>query len=343
MAVIGASRRRGTVGGEIFHNLLESGFEGVVHPVNPATDVVQSVRAYRSVADVPGEVDLAVIAVPARSVLAVARECAAKGVRALTVISAGFAEVGEEGAKLQRELVELCRGAGMRLSGPTAWASSTWAEGSRLNATFAPGMPPPGNVGFVTQSGALGLALIDLAGDRGLGVSSFASIGNRADVTANDFLEYWEERSGHRRGPALHRVLQRPAALLAPGAADWQADADRRRQERPLGLRGAGDQLAHRGAARGVRRDRRRALRAGRRDPHRDARRAAGRRLPARQSASAAGAPGGDSDQRGWAGNHVRRRLRGGRPAGARAARTHSASRCASSSRRRPRWPTRWT
>ena len=192
VAVVGASRRRGTVGGEIFHNLLESGFDGVVHPVNPATDVVQSVRAYRGVSEVPGEVDLAVIAVPARSVLAVARECAAKGVRALTVISAGFAEVGGEGVELQRELVEVCRGAGMRLVGPNCLGVLNTAEGARLNATFAPGEPPPGNVGFVTQSGALGLALIDLAADRGLGVSSFASIGNRADVTANDFLEYWE-------------------------------------------------------------------------------------------------------------------------------------------------------
>jgi len=192
VAVIGASRRRGGVGGEIFHNLLESGFEGVVYPVNPATDVVQSVRAYRTLAEVPGGVDLAVIAVPAQSVIGVARECGAKRVPALTVISAGFAEVGEEGAALQRELVEVCRGAGMRLVGPNCLGVLNMAEGSRLNATFAPATPPPGKVGFVTQSGALGLALIDLAADRGLGVSSFASIGNRADITANDFLEYWE-------------------------------------------------------------------------------------------------------------------------------------------------------
>ena len=192
VAVIGASRHRGTVGGEIFHNLLDSGFDGVVHPVNPATDVVQSVRAFRSVVEVPGEVDLAIIAVPARSTLAVARECAVKRVRALAVISAGFAEVGSDGAELQRELVEVCRGAGMRLVGPNCLGVLNMAEGSRLNATFAPAAPPPGNVGFATQSGALGLALIDLAADRGLGVSSFASIGNRADITANDFLEYWE-------------------------------------------------------------------------------------------------------------------------------------------------------
>jgi acetyl coenzyme A synthetase (ADP forming)-like protein len=193
VAVIGASRHRGSVGGEVFHNLLQSEFGGVVYPVNPATEVVQSVRAYPSVEAIPGEVDLAVIAVPAAAVAAAARECAARGVPALVVLSAGFAEVGEEGAARERELVEICRAAGMRLVGPNCLGVLTAEPGSvTLNATFAPDSPPPGNVGFVTQSGALGLALIDLAADRGLGVSSFASIGNRADITANDFLEYWE-------------------------------------------------------------------------------------------------------------------------------------------------------
>ncbi len=193
VAVIGASRHRGTVGGEVFHNLLQSEFGGVVYPVNPATDVVQSVRAYSTVEAIPGEVDLAVIAVPAEAVTAAARECAAREVPALVVLSAGFAEVGAEGAKRERELVEICRTAGMRLVGPNCLGVLTAAPGSvTLNTTFAPDTPPPGNVGFVTQSGALGLALIDLAADRGLGVSSFASIGNRADITANDFLEYWE-------------------------------------------------------------------------------------------------------------------------------------------------------
>ena len=192
IAVVGASRDRGTVGGQLFHNTLESGFEGVVYPVNPSADVVQSVRAYRSIAEVPDEIDLAVVAVPAAAVIEVARECAAKGVRALVVISAGFAETGPEGAEREHRLVEVCRAAGMRLIGPNCLGILNTTEEHRFNATFAPGSPPPGNVGFVTQSGALGLALIDLASDRALGVSSFASIGNRADVTANDLLEYWE-------------------------------------------------------------------------------------------------------------------------------------------------------
>jgi acetate---CoA ligase (ADP-forming) len=193
VAVIGASRDRGTVGGEIFHNLIETGFEGVVYPVNPAAEVIQSVRAYPSVTDVPGELDLAVIAVPSERVAAVARECAGRSIPALVVISAGFAEVGAEGQERQRELVEICRGAGMRLIGPNCLGIVNTSPETRLNATFAPAMPPGGNVGFLSQSGALGLAFIDLADDRSLGLSSFASIGNRADITGNDLLEYWEE------------------------------------------------------------------------------------------------------------------------------------------------------
>ena len=198
VAVIGASREHGTVGGQLFHNALEAGFEGVVYPVNPSADVVQSVRAYPTVTEVPDEVDLAVIAVPAPAVIEVARECADKGVPALVVISAGFAETGPDGAELQDRLVEVCRTAGMRLVGPNCLGILNTAEHAQLNVTFAPGTPPRGGVGFATQSGALGLALIDLASDRGLGVSSFASIGNRADITANDFLEYWEEDDATR-------------------------------------------------------------------------------------------------------------------------------------------------
>ncbi len=193
IAVIGASRNRGTAGGEVFHNLLSGGFEGPVYPVNPAAEVVQSVRAYRAVAELPEEVELAVIAVPAEAVVDAAAQCAEHGVKGLLVISSGFAETGPEGTERQRALVETCRGTGMRLIGPNCLGVLSTVPGASLNATFAPTMPPPGNVGFVSQSGALGLALIDLAADRGLGISSFASVGNRADITANDLLEYWED------------------------------------------------------------------------------------------------------------------------------------------------------
>jgi len=192
VAVIGASRDRGTVGGEIFHNLVEGGFGGVVYPVNANAGVVQSVRAYASVAEIEAEIDLAVIAVPAPAVAAAARECAACGVPALVVISAGFGESGPEGVERERELLEICRAAGIRLVGPNCLGVINASPDVRLDATFAPGAPVAGNVGFLSQSGALGLAMIDLADERRVGLSTFASIGNRADITGNDVLEYWE-------------------------------------------------------------------------------------------------------------------------------------------------------
>jgi acetyl coenzyme A synthetase (ADP forming)-like protein len=196
VAVIGASRARGTPGGELFHNLIEAGFTGPAYPVNPNARSVQSVRAYASVEEIPDEIELAVIVTPPAAVIDIARQCAAKGVRALVVISAGFAESGEEGRERQRELLELCRGAGVRLVGPNCLGVLNTAPDLRLHATFAPQQPPPGRVGFMSQSGALGLAVIDHARGLGLGLSSFASVGNRADISPNDLLQYWEADEG---------------------------------------------------------------------------------------------------------------------------------------------------
>ncbi len=193
VAVIGASRRRGSVGGELFHNLLAGGFNGPVYPVNPGAEVVQSVLAYRSVLGVPGPVDLAVIAVPAVAVVGAARECAAKGVRALVVISAGFAETGSQGAERQRELLHVCREAGMRLIGPNCLGVINTDPAVRLDATFGPAIPIGGRVGFLSQSGALGLAIVDYANQLGLGLSGFVSVGNKADISGNDLLGYWAE------------------------------------------------------------------------------------------------------------------------------------------------------
>ncbi len=192
VAVIGASRHRGTIGGEIFHNLLRFGFAGPVYPVNPAADVVQCVPAYRSVEAIPGPVDLAVIAVPAGRVLQAADQCGRKGVRALVVISAGFAETGEEGRARQAELLRLCRATGMRLIGPNCIGIVNTDPAVRLNATFAPQTPPAGRIGFSTQSGALGLAIMEYATSLGLGISTFVSVGNKADISGNDLLSYWE-------------------------------------------------------------------------------------------------------------------------------------------------------
>ena len=192
VAVIGASRRRGTPGGELFHNLLTSGFSGPVYPVNPAADVVQSVAAYRSVLAIPGPVDLAIIVLPADATIDAVRECAAKDVKSVVVVSAGFAEAGPEGAARQRELVNACRGAGMRLVGPNCMGIINLEPGIRLNATLSPTVPVDGRIGFLSQSGALGLAIIEHANRLGLGLSSFISIGNKADLSGNDFLQYWE-------------------------------------------------------------------------------------------------------------------------------------------------------
>ena len=193
VAVIGASRERGTVPGELFHNLLAAGFHGPVYPVNPRTPVVQSVLAYPSILEVPGPVDLAVVAVPAHLVVEAARECAAKGVRALVVVTAGFAETGPEGAGRQRELLAVCRAAGMRLIGPNCLGILNTNPQVRLDATFGPNAPQPGRVGFLSQSGALGLAIVDYANALGLGLSSFVSVGNKADISSNDLLSYWEQ------------------------------------------------------------------------------------------------------------------------------------------------------
>jgi acetate---CoA ligase (ADP-forming) len=193
VAVIGASRRRGTVGGEILHNIVSCGYRGIVYPVNRSATAVQAMPAYRSVSELPGAVELAVIAVPSTSVIEVARECGAAGVRSLVVISAGFAEAGADGAARQRELLEVCRAYGMRLVGPNCLGLLNTAAEVSLNATFMPRAPTAGRVGFLSQSGGLGIAIVDAANRLGLGLSAFVSVGNKADLSGNDFIQYWEQ------------------------------------------------------------------------------------------------------------------------------------------------------
>jgi acetyl coenzyme A synthetase (ADP forming)-like protein len=191
VAVLGASPRRGSIGGELFRNILAADFGGAAYPVNRRGESVAGVRAYETVAEIPDEVDLAVLCLPGAQVLEAAEACLQRGIRALCVISAGFAEVGEEGVERQRRLLELVRAHGGRLVGPNCLGVA--AAGPRLNATFARRPIPFGRVAFSSQSGALGLALIEAAEARGLGLSAFVSIGNKADVSSNDLLEWWEE------------------------------------------------------------------------------------------------------------------------------------------------------
>ncbi len=191
VALIGASDREDTIGSAITRNLLAGGFTGDLHLVNRRGGALGGHPLHRSVLDIPGPVDVAVVAVPARAVVDVAHECARKGVRGLVVVTAGFAEVGADGAERQRELLEVCRTSGMRLVGPNCLGILNTAEG--LNATFAPTAPPPGSVAFMSQSGGLGIAVIEHARELGLGLSSFVSVGNKADLSGNDLLQYWEE------------------------------------------------------------------------------------------------------------------------------------------------------
>ncbi len=190
IAVIGASKRRGSIGGELFRNVLAGDFAGAAYPVNRDGEPVAGVRAYRSIAEIPDAVDLAVITLPAAAVIAAAEQALRKGVRALVVISAGFAEIGVEGVERQAQLLALVRSYGARLIGPNCLGIAVAAP--KLNATFAVRSASAGNIGFSSQSGALGLALLEAAESRGLGLSAFVSIGNKADVSTNDLLEWWE-------------------------------------------------------------------------------------------------------------------------------------------------------
>jgi acetyl coenzyme A synthetase (ADP forming)-like protein len=198
IAVIGASRDRGTIGGAVFHNLLAHGFQGAVYPVNPKADVVQSVRAYPSVEALPETPDLAVILVPAAHVNGVMEACGRKGVKGAVVISAGFKETGGAGIERERELVAIARRYGMRVIGPNCLGVQNTEPGVAMDATFAPAFPPPGPVAFSSQSGALGLAIIEYATALGVGISQFVSAGNKADVSGNDLLEFWEQDEGTR-------------------------------------------------------------------------------------------------------------------------------------------------
>jgi acetyl coenzyme A synthetase (ADP forming)-like protein len=193
VAVIGASRDKSSIGGALFANIMEGGFKGPVYPVNREATYVQSVTAYKSVLDCPGKVDLAFVVVPARFVSATVRECAAKGVPAIVVIASGFAEVSGDGHALQEELVQICTEAGIRLIGPNCMGIVNTDPAVGLNGQFAPVKPTLGRIGFESQSGALGYAIIDHANNLGLGLSSFVSVGNKADISGNDLIQYWED------------------------------------------------------------------------------------------------------------------------------------------------------
>ena len=192
IAVIGASRTPNTIGHQIMANLLRYGFTGAVYPVNPNAAAVHSVRAAPSIGALGEPVDLGVIVVPKERVLDVAAECAEAKVRGLVVISAGFREIGGAGAERERRLVEIVRGAGIRMVGPNCMGVLNADPAFSMNCTFAPTMPPFGHAAFVSQSGALGVSVLDYAKEYGIGIAQFVSMGNKPDVSGNDLLLHWE-------------------------------------------------------------------------------------------------------------------------------------------------------
>ncbi len=192
IAVIGASRDPTTIGGLVFDNLLRGRYHGPVYPVNPSAGHVQSVAAYKSVADCPTVPEMVLVCVPAPLVEDVVHEAARLGSKAAVIVSSNFSEAGEEGAERERILMRTVRGHGIRVVGPNCMGVLNADLDYRMNATFSQVFPPPGRVAFSSQSGALGLAILAAAQRLGLGLSSFASIGNKADLSSNDLLQYWE-------------------------------------------------------------------------------------------------------------------------------------------------------
>jgi acyl-CoA synthetase (NDP forming)/ribosomal protein S18 acetylase RimI-like enzyme len=193
IAVIGASRRQDTIGQVLVRNLVSNDFTGRIYAVNPSAPAVSGLPSYASVVDIPDDVDVAIVAVPAEAVNDVVLDCAAKGVHGMIVISSGFAETGEEGRKRQRHLVGLSRSYGLRLIGPNCLGVINTDPAVSVNASLSSVMPPRGRAGFFCQSGALGSAILEKVQNRGLGLTTFVSAGNRADVSGNDLLQYWEE------------------------------------------------------------------------------------------------------------------------------------------------------
>lgn len=193
IAVIGASRRRGQLGTEILHNLKTTGFTGTLYAVNPKASEIDGVPSFPTLQQIPDEIDLAVIVVPRDEVEPVIDECVAKPVRAVVVITAGFGETGEEGRELEHRLLEKVRAAGIRMVGPNCMGVLNTDPSVNMHATFTSIYPPRGSVAMSSQSGALGLAILDYARTLNIGFSTFISVGNKADVSGNDLIQYWAQ------------------------------------------------------------------------------------------------------------------------------------------------------
>ena len=193
IAVVGASRRAGSIGREVLHNLIEFNFHGKVFPVNPKADFIHSIKAFPTVSAIPDPVDLAIIVVPREEVPAVVADCGKKGVQGLIIITAGFSETGEEGRRLELELNQTVERYGMRMIGPNCMGIINTDPEVQMDATFAPTLPLGGRIAFMSQSGALGVAILNMARQLDIGFSLFVSMGNKANVTGDDLLLYLKD------------------------------------------------------------------------------------------------------------------------------------------------------
>jgi acetyl coenzyme A synthetase (ADP forming)-like protein len=193
VAIVGASRRPETIGAALVRNVKHRGFTGAIYPINPQADDIGGLKTYPSIRAVAEPIDLAIVAVPATAVEDAVAECAREGVRSVVVISSGFAEVSAAGRAAQQRVKNLVRANGMRMVGPNCMGILNTDPAVSLNGTFAPGWPPAGNIGMLSQSGALGLAILDYVHSYHIGISTFVSVGNKADVSSNDLLSYWAE------------------------------------------------------------------------------------------------------------------------------------------------------
>jgi acetyl coenzyme A synthetase (ADP forming)-like protein len=193
IAVVGASRRKGNLGNQILRNLRGTGFQGAIFAVNPNATWIESVPSYASLREFPAPIDLAIVAVPAAEVEKVVDDCVAMNVAAVVIISAGFAETGEEGRATEQRILQKARAAGVRVVGPNCMGVINTDPMVQMHATFAAVFPPAGNIGMSTQSGALGLAILDYARQLNIGFSTFISVGNKVDVSGNDLIQYWAE------------------------------------------------------------------------------------------------------------------------------------------------------
>ncbi len=189
VAVIGASHVKGKVGRAVLDNLL-NGYEGKIYPINPTSAEIEGLKCYKTVLDVPGPIDLGVVVIPSKLVPQAVRECGEKGIKYLVIISAGFKEVGVEGARLENEVKDIAKGYGMRIVGPNCLGALN--AHTKCNVSFAKKMPLAGNISIITQSGALGTAILDWSDATGIGFDSFVSLGNKSDMNEIDFMEAWK-------------------------------------------------------------------------------------------------------------------------------------------------------